>query len=72
MQKMGNVDPLTLTVKDQTAYQKIINAIIDYNLERLKDIDPEQIKKEQAKNNKAAEKLQKNQEDMGDFLQFCI
>ena len=27
MQKMGNVDPLTLTVKDQTAYQKIINAI---------------------------------------------
>ena len=27
MQKMGNVDPLTLAVKDQTAYQKIINVI---------------------------------------------
>ena len=27
MQKMGNVDPLTLTVQDQTAYQKIVNAI---------------------------------------------
>lgn len=27
MQKMGNVDPLTLTVKDQAAYQKIIYAI---------------------------------------------
>ena len=24
---MGNVDPLTLTVKDQAVYQKIINAI---------------------------------------------
>ena len=27
MQKMGNVDPLTLTVRDQEAYQKIINAV---------------------------------------------
>ena len=27
MQKMGHVDPLTLTVKDQAAYQKIVNAI---------------------------------------------
>ena len=27
MQKMGNVDPLTLTVKDQAAYQKIVNVI---------------------------------------------
>ena len=27
MQKMGNVDPLTLTVQDQAAYQKIVNAI---------------------------------------------
>ena len=27
MQKMGNVDPLTLTVKDQAAYQKIVNLI---------------------------------------------
>ena len=27
MQKMGHVDPLTLTVKDQEAYQKIVNAI---------------------------------------------
>lgn len=27
MQKMGNVDPLTLHVKDQAAYQKIVNAI---------------------------------------------
>jgi len=27
MQKMGNVDPLTMTVKDQDAYQKIINAV---------------------------------------------
>ena len=27
MQKMGNVDPLTLTVKDHAAYQKIINVI---------------------------------------------
>ena len=27
MQKMGNVDPLTLTVRDQAAYQKIVNAI---------------------------------------------
>ena len=27
MQKMGNVDPLTLSVKDSEAYQKIINAI---------------------------------------------
>ena len=27
MQKLGNVDPLTLTVKDQAAFQKIINAI---------------------------------------------
>jgi len=27
MQKMGNVDPLTLTVKDQAAYQKIVGAI---------------------------------------------
>lgn len=27
MQKMGHVDPLTLTVKDQEAYQKIVNVI---------------------------------------------
>ena len=27
MQKMGNVDPLTLTVKDQAAYQKIVSVI---------------------------------------------
>jgi adenine/guanine phosphoribosyltransferase-like PRPP-binding protein len=27
MQKMGHVDPLTLTVKDQEAYQKIVNTI---------------------------------------------
>ena len=27
MQKMGNVDPLTLTVRDQDVYQKIINAV---------------------------------------------
>ena len=27
MQKMGNVDPLSLTVRDQEAYQKIINAV---------------------------------------------
>ncbi len=27
MQKMGNIDPLTLTVQDQAAYQKIVNAI---------------------------------------------
>ena len=27
MQKMGNVDPLTLSVKDSEAYQKIISAI---------------------------------------------
>ena len=27
MQKMGNVNPLTLTVRDQDAYQKIINAV---------------------------------------------
>ena len=27
MQKMGNVDPLTITVPDQAAYQKIVNAI---------------------------------------------
>ena len=27
MQKMGNVDPLALTVQDQAAYQKIVNAI---------------------------------------------
>ena len=27
MKKMGHVDPLTLTVKDQAAYQKIVNAI---------------------------------------------
>lgn len=27
MQKMGNVDPLTLTVKDQAAYQQIISVI---------------------------------------------
>ena len=27
MQKMGNADPLKLTVQDQTAYQKIINAV---------------------------------------------
>ena len=27
MQKMGHVDPLTLTVRDQEAYQKIINTI---------------------------------------------
>ncbi len=27
MQKLGNVDPLTLTVKDQAAFQKIVNAI---------------------------------------------
>ena len=27
MQKMGNVDPLPLTVKDQAAYQKIVNVI---------------------------------------------
>ena len=26
-QKMGNVDPLTLTVTDQEAYQKIVNVI---------------------------------------------
>ena len=27
MQKMGNVDPLALTVQDQATYQKIVNAI---------------------------------------------
>ena len=27
MQKMGHVDPLTLTVKDQASYQKIVGAI---------------------------------------------
>ena len=27
MQKLGNVDPLTLTVKDQAAFQKIVHAI---------------------------------------------
>lgn len=27
MQKMGHVDPLTLTIRDQEAYQKIINTI---------------------------------------------
>ena len=27
MQKMGHVDPLTITIKDQAAYQKIVNAI---------------------------------------------
>ena len=27
MQKMGHVDPLTLAVKDQVSYQKIVNAI---------------------------------------------
>ena len=27
MQKMGNVNPLTLTVRDQDTYQKIINAV---------------------------------------------
>ena len=27
MQKMGNVDPLSLIVRDQEAYQKIINAV---------------------------------------------
>ena len=27
MQKMGNVDPLTLTVKDQAAYRQIVNVI---------------------------------------------
>jgi len=27
MQKMGHVDPLTLAVKDQASYQKIVNAI---------------------------------------------
>ena len=27
MQKMGNVDPLTITVKDQGAYQQIVSVI---------------------------------------------
>ena len=27
MQKMGHVDPLTLVIKDQTAYQNIVNAV---------------------------------------------
>ena len=27
MQKMGNIDPLTITVKDQASYQKIVNVI---------------------------------------------
>ncbi len=27
MQKMGHVDPLTLTVKDQASYQKIVGVI---------------------------------------------
>ncbi len=27
MQKMGNVDPLTITVKDQAAYRQIVNVI---------------------------------------------
>lgn len=27
MQKMGHVDPLTLAVKDQVSYQKIVDAI---------------------------------------------
>ena len=27
MKKMGNADPLTITIKDQDAYQKIINAV---------------------------------------------